>query len=169
MSPGFAGIGWIDWAFLAVIVVSVFAGLVRGLVYEVMSLAGWVLAFVAAHALSGELAPAIPVGAPGSALNLAVAFLALFIGTLLVWSLLSWLLRKLVQASPLSSVDRVLGGAFGLLRGALVALVVATAVSLTPLAESGPWRASQGAAGLQEVLAGLRPLLPVEVARHLPA
>lgn len=137
--------------------------------YEVMSLLGWVFAYVAAHAFGGPLAPAIPVGAPGSGLNLAVSFAAVFIGTLIVWNLLSWLVKKLVQASPLNPLDRVLGAVFGLLRGALVGLVVATAVNLTPLAESPTWRASYGAAGLREALSGLRPLLPEPVARHLPA
>lgn len=151
------------------VLLSVIVGLVRGLVYEVMSLLGWVLAYVAAYAFSGLLAPAIPVGAPGSGLNLAVSFAAVFIGFLIVWNLLSWLVKKLVQASPLNPLDRVLGAAFGLLRGALVVLVVATAVNLTPLAESATWRASRSAAGLQEVLSGLRPLLPDQVARHLPA
>lgn len=169
MNPAFAGVGWIDWAFLAVMGLSVIVGVVRGLMYEVMSLLGWVLAYLAAHALAGMLAPVIPMGVPGSGLNLAVSFAAVFIGTLIVWNLLSWLVKKLVQASPLNPLDRVLGAVFGLLRGALVALVVATAVNLTPLAESATWRASYGAAGLHEVLSGLRPLLPPEVARHLPA
>lgn len=169
MSLAFAGVSWIDWAFLSVMLLSVVVGVVRGLIYEVMSLLGWILAFVAANAFGRLLAPAIPVGAPGSGLNLAVSFAAVFIGTLIVWNLLSWLVKKLVQASPLNPLDRVLGAFFGLLRGGLIGLVVATAVNLTPLAESATWRASHSASGLHEVLLGLRPLLPDEVARHLPA
>lgn len=169
MSPAFAGVSWIDWAFLSVMLLSVVVGGVRGLMYEVMSLLGWVLAFVAANAFGRLLAPAIPVGAPGSGFNLAVSFAAVFIGTLIVWNLLSWLVKKLVQSSPLNPLDRVLGAVFGFLRGGLIGLVVVTAVNLTPLGESATWRASHSAAGLQEVLAELRPLLPDEVARHLPA
>ncbi|MBA2721982.1 MAG: CvpA family protein [Methylibium sp.] len=169
MSPAFAGVSWIDWAFFSLVVLSVVVGVVRGLMYEVMSLLGWVLAYVAANAFGRLLAPAIPVGTPGSGLNLAVSFAAVFIGTLIVWNLLSWLLKKLVQASPLNPLDRVLGAVFGLLRGGLIGLVVATGVNLTPLAESATWRDSHSAAGLREVLSGLLPLLPDEVARHLPA
>ncbi len=137
--------------------------------YEVMSLLGWFLAYVSAHAFGGVVAPIIPIGETGSGLNAAMSFAAVFIATLVIWNLLSWLVKKLVQASPLNALDRVLGAVFGLLRGALVALVVATAVNLTPLADTPTWRASHGAAGLQEVLSGLRPLLPHEVVRHLPA
>ena len=160
---------WIDWAFIVLVTLSVIVGLVRGLLYEVMALLGWVVAYVAAHALGPQVAPAVPVGAPGSALNAVTGFVAVFVATLIVWSLLSWALRKLVQASPLNPLDRVLGAVFGLLRGVLVALVIATAVNLTPLAESPEWQASPSAAGLDRVLDGLRPLLPTEVARHLQA
>jgi membrane protein required for colicin V production len=162
-------VSWIDWAFIVLVTLSVIVGLVRGLVYEVMALLGWVVAYVAAHALGLQVAPALPVGAPGSALNAVIGFVAVFVATLIVWSLLSWALRKLVQASPLNPLDRVLGAVFGLLRGVLVALVIATAVNLTPLAESPGWQASRSAAGLDRVLDGLRPLLPPEVARHLHA
>jgi membrane protein required for colicin V production len=162
-------VNWIDWAFLAVMLLSVVIGVVRGLIYEVMALLGWILAYLAAHALGGRLAPVLPVGAPGSALNLVVAFVAVFIGVLVVWNLLSWLVKRLVQASPLNPLDRVLGAAFGFLRGALVGLVVVTAINLTPLAGSPTWQASHSAAALQEVLYGLLPLLPDEVARHVPA
>ena len=39
---------WIDWAFIVLVTLSVIVGLVRGLVYEVMALLGWVVAYVAA-------------------------------------------------------------------------------------------------------------------------
>ncbi len=164
-----AAISWIDWAFLAVVTVSIVVGLLRGLLYEVMSLLGWVVAYIAAHAFGPAFAPLLPIGAAGSWLNAAAAFVLVFLATLMVWSLLAWLVRRLVQASPLRPLDRVLGAVFGLLRGLLVALVVATGVNLTPLAQSASWQSSQGAAGLGVLLAGLKPWLPHEVARHLRA
>jgi len=161
-------IGWVDAALLALLLVSVVIGLWRGLLFEVMSLAGWIVAYIAAQLLGAELAPHLPVGAPGSALQVAAAFVIVFVLALIVWSLLSSLLRRLMQASPLSGLDRLLGGAFGLLRGVLIALVIATVVQLTPFAKSPAWQASYGAVGLQTLLAGVRPWLPAEIARHLP-
>ena len=35
-------LSWVDWALLAVLLVSVVVGLWRGLVFEVLSLVGWV-------------------------------------------------------------------------------------------------------------------------------
>lgn len=164
-----ASVSWVDWAFLAVVAVSVVVGLVRGLLYEVMSLLGWVVAYIAAQVLGVAVAPMLPVGAPGSALNLAAAFVVVFLAVLLVWGALAWLIRQLVKASPLNPLDRSLGAVFGLLRGVLVALVVATGVNLTPLAQSSSWQASQGAAGLGVLLDGLKPWLPAAMVRHLRA
>jgi membrane protein required for colicin V production len=168
VSATLSQIGWVDWAVLAVLLISVIVGLVRGLLYEVMSLLGWVVAYVAAQAFGARVAAQLPVGAPGSAVNLAAAFVLVFVGTLIAWGLLSWLVKKLVQASPLSPLDRLLGAVFGLLRGAFVALAVGTVISLTPLAKSALWQASYSAAGLQAVLAGVRPWLPHDMSRHLP-
>jgi len=162
-------LGWVDWVFLALLLLSMVIGVVRGLLYELMSLFGWVVAYVAAQAFGAAAAPAVPLGAPGSALNLAAAFALVFVAVLLGWWLLAWLLSKLIKASPLSVMDRVLGALFGLVRGALIALAVATVVNLTPFAEAPAWRHSHSAQSLAVVLAGLKPLLPEPIMRHLRA
>ena len=156
---------WLDWALLAVLAVSVLAGVVRGLVFECLSLAGWVVAWFAAQWAAPQLAPFVPVGAAGSALNLAVALTLCFVAALVVWALLARLVRLLIQATPLSLVDRLLGGAFGLLRGGVLLLAVAAVVALTPASQSAAWRTSQGARWLGQALASLKPLLPEPVAR----
>jgi membrane protein required for colicin V production len=88
---------------------------------------------------------------------------------LVVWALLSQLLRLLVHATPLQLIDRVLGGGFGLLRGALLLLALATVLSMTPAARSPAWQHSVGAAWLGDALQGIKPILPLSLAQHLPA
>lgn len=161
--------GWVDGALLAVLMVSAVVGLVRGFVYELLSLAGWLVAWFGAQWAAPQLAPHLPVGAAGSALNLGVAFALAFVAVMLVWALLARLVRLLIHATPLSWPDRLLGAVFGLLRGAVLLLAVATVVGLTPAAQSQGWRASQGARWLGAVLQGLKPLLPVPAARLLPS
>jgi membrane protein required for colicin V production len=163
-----ATLGWVDWALLAVLALSVGVGLWRGLVFELMSLAGWLVAYVGAQALSPRLAPHVTIGAPGSALHQGAAFALTFLGLLIVWSVLARLLRLVVHATPLTVIDRTLGAGFGLLRGAVLLLAVATVVAFTPAARSRPWQDSQGANWLGQALQGLKPVLPTEVARHLP-
>jgi len=62
----------------------------------------------------------------------------------------------------------MLGAVFGLLRGVLVALVVATLVQMTPLAQTELWRSSRSVAWGQVLLEGLRPILPDQVLQFLP-
>lgn len=162
-------IGWVDWLLIAVLALSVLVGLWRGLVFEVMALAGWVAAWFAAQWAAPLIAPHLPVGSRGGGLNMGVAFLLAFVLALLVWMLIARVVRLLVQATPLSLPDRLLGGAFGVLRGAVLLLAVATVVAFTPAAQSHDWRASQGARWLGQTLAVLRPLLPEPAARLLRA
>lgn len=150
------------------LLLSVIVGAWRGLVTEVLSLLGWVVAYFAAQWYGPEGARLIPVGEPGSRLNLISGMLVVFVLAWLVWALISWAVAQMIKASVLSGPDRVLGAGFGLVRGVVVALVVCTVVSMTPVARWEPWQASRGVAGLQILLTGLRPVLPEQVVKFLP-
>ena len=160
-------LGWVDWTLLALLVLSVVVGLWRGLVFELMSLVGWVVAYVAAQLYSPWVAAHLPVGLPGSAVNQGAGFALTFVGVLIAWALLARLVRLLVHATPLTLIDRTLGAAFGLARGGVLLLALATLVAFTPAARSQPWQDSQGAAWLRVALQGIKPVLPAEVARYL--
>lgn len=168
MSSSVPVFGWVDWALLAVLAISVVVGLWRGLVFEVLSLIGWVVAFVAAQALAPVVVAHVPIGVPGSAINHGVAFFATFVLALIIWALASRLVRLLIHATPLQPVDRLLGGVFGLARGAVLLLAVATVVMLSPAQRSTAWQQSRSAAWLATALQGLKPMLPEAVGRHLP-
>ena len=169
MTETLAALGWLDWLILLVGAVSIVVGLVRGFVFECLSLAGWVVAWLAAQWVVPLLAPYLPVGTPGGGLRHGIAFAIAFVLALIVWALLARLIRMAIHATPLSVADRLLGGVFGALRALVLLLALAMVVSLTPAAQSAPWRASTGARGLTQVLVSLKPLLPEPVARLLPA
>ena len=155
----------LDWIFLAVLALSVVVGLVRGFVFECLSLAGWVVAWFAAPWAAPWLVPYLPVFTPDSPMRLGLAFVIAFVAALVVWGLLAQLVRMALRATPVSGPDRLLGGIFGLLRGLVLLLAVATVVALTPASQSQGWRASQGARWLGTALFQLKPLLPESVAR----
>jgi membrane protein required for colicin V production len=163
------GLATVDLAMMGVLVLSVGVGIWRGLVREVMALAGWLVAYVGAQALAGTLAPSVPIGTPGGVLNLAATFGLIFVGVLFAWALLTRLVSALIKATPLSAIDRLLGAAFGLVRGAVVLLVVATVLTMTPLAQSGPWQRSQGAQVLVAMLQSIKPLMPAAIQGLMPA
>jgi membrane protein required for colicin V production len=164
-----ASLGTVDWILLGILALSVLIGLWRGLVFEVLSLLGWVVAYFAAQWFAPQMSAHLPVGAPGGAINHAAGFAVTFILVLVLWALAARLIKMLITASPLSALDRMLGAVFGLLRGLVLLLAIATVVWMTPAARSPAWSESRGAAWLHAMLQGLKPVLPVEVAQHLPA
>ena len=160
-------LGWVDLAMLGVLLLSLGLGLWRGFVLEALALIGWVVAYFVAQWLAPQWAPRLPFGEPGSSLNHAASFALSFVAVLIGWGLASRVLRLLVNATPLRGADRVLGAAFGLLRGVLLLMALATVVALTPAATSPEWHGSQGAQWLAMAVQGLKPLLPPDIAHYL--
>lgn len=158
----------LDIAMLAMLAASLLVGAWRGLVFELVSLGGWIVAGVAALNGSAVVGPYLPIGEPGSALNVAAAVLATFVAVLVACGLLARLVRALIASTPLTVPDRMLGAAFGIVRGLVLLVALATVVALTPAAQSEGWQRSLGAQWLGVAIEGLRPVLPPDVARWLP-
>lgn len=159
-------LAWVDIGLLAFLAISVVVGLIRGVVFELLSLAGWFAAYFAARQWTPWLLPSIPLGEPGSALKHGIAFACVFLAALITWSLAARLVRSLIRATPLSPVDRVFGAGFGMLRGTVALLVLAAVVGVTPLVNSAAWQQSHGAVWLNALLQGLRPWFSNEVSRY---
>jgi len=158
-------LGWVDIGFAAFLVLSVLAGLMRGFVFELLSLAGWFAAYFVALWWTPTFQSHIHVGATGSTLNYGATFTCVFIVTLIIWSLGARLVRALIRATPLSPVDRLLGAGFGFVRGLVVLLVVATVVGVSPWGQSPSWQRSQGVAWLNGVLHELKPMFVNDVSQ----
>lgn len=159
----------LDWIFVAVLLASMLLGAWRGLVFEVLSLLGWVVSFFAAQWFADDMASVLPVGEPHGALRYAAGFAVVFIASVFACGFVTWLVKKLVDAIGLRPADRTLGAAFGVLRGMVLLLAVAVVAGLTPVHEASWWQESRGAPALAELLKGLKPALPEEFGRHLPS
>lgn len=159
----------VDLALAMGLLLSMLVGLWRGLLTEVLSLLGWVVAYFAAQWWGPGVGRTLPVDEPGSRLNALAGMMAVFLAAWLAWALMSWALRQIVSASGLGGTDRLLGGVFGLARGLLVALVLYTLISMTPMTDWAPWKASRAAPWLASMMDLLRPILPGEVVKYLPA
>jgi membrane protein required for colicin V production len=160
-------VSWIDLLMLGVLAASMLLGAWRGAVFELLSLMGWLVAWVAAHAWGDVVGARLHVGNDGSALRHGVGFLATFVAALLLWRLVSWLVQQVLHASPLAPLDRLLGAGFGVLRGGLIVLLAVLLLSLTPLARGAAWRESMGVQWSRTALAVLTPLLPASWASAL--
>jgi membrane protein required for colicin V production len=132
VSSGF-GLAALDWAIVAVLAISTLMSLRRGFLKEALSLGTWIAAFVVARQFHEPMDQLLDTQIIDPLMRSIAAFAALFIGTLLVGAALGFLLGALVNATGLSSTDRVLGMVFGFARGALVMTVVIGLLNLTPL------------------------------------
>lgn len=159
----------LDWIFAGVLVGSLALGFWRGLVYEVLSLASWLAAFVLAQWLGPTLALKLPMSGAAEPVRLAAAFVIVFVAAVFIGGLLAVLARKLLSLIGLAPADRTLGALFGLMRGLVIVLSVALVVSLTPLKTADWWESSTGARMAITVLKGLRPVLPEKFGTYLPA
>ena len=131
---------WFDLAVLGVIGVSVLLGVLRGLVKEVFSIAGWLLAFFLARRFAQSVALLLPAALQPVELRLAVAFSLVVVLTVLVCWVGALLVAEVMKATGLGPMDRTLGAVFGLARGALVVVVAVLVAGLTALPASPGWR-----------------------------
>lgn len=127
----------LDIIILVVILLSALIGLVRGLIKELLSLAAWVASFVVALLFASQAAEYVPLSWGNENIRTAIAFVALFVATLIVAALLQWLLAQLVRSTGLTGTDRFLGFLFGAARGVLVTIIVLIAVR--DLARDADW------------------------------
>ena len=158
----------VDWILLAVLGVSVLLGMWRGLVREVISLAGWIAGFWLAQAWAPEAGGWLPLQGASEVLRYLAGFISVFLAVLIVSVLLGWLISKLVSAVGLGVVDRLLGGVFGGLRGVVLLLTLTVVVSLTPVQSAAWWTNSPVAQALVQGLQSLKPVLPAHFGKYLP-
>lgn len=119
----------LDWGVVGVIVLSVFLSAAQGFLYEIFSLAGVVLGYLSAvwgyERLSGFYRPYV------NATKYAeiAAFLTIFFAVLILAGIVGRIARWAMKEVGLSWVDRLLGGAFGLVRGVAIVTVGVLAIA----------------------------------------
>jgi len=158
----------LDWICVGLLALSLSIGAWRGLVYEILSLVNWVLAFVLAQWAAPLLAQWLPATGASDMVRYGFGFFIAFMLCLLAGSFLVFLTKKVVQVSGMGLADRFLGLAFGSLRAIAVLLSAALVLRLTPLAQSDWWLQAYSPRIAQSVLLGLKPWLPKALAPYLP-
>ena len=156
-----------DYLVSFVLVASVVISTLRGLVKEILSLLGWVVAFVVANAYGAQLAPMLPTMIPGEAVRLMVAFVALFLGVRILMGLLTMAVDALVQAAGLSLADRGLGGLFGLARGIVIVLFGVILCGMTSIPQQDFWKNALLSPMAETGARTVKPFLPAALAQHV--
>jgi membrane protein required for colicin V production len=156
-----------DYLVLFVLIASVVISTLRGLVKEILSLLGWVVAFVVANAYGADLAPLLPEVIPGASARLMVAFIALFLGVRILMGLLSLAIGAVVAATGLSLADRGLGGLFGLARGVVIVLAGVILCGMTAIPQQAFWQDALLSPIAETGARTVKPFLPAALAQHV--
>ena len=156
-----------DYLVLFVLIASVVISTLRGLVKEILSLVGWVVAFVVANVYGAQLAPLLPEVIPGGTARLMVAFIALFLGVRILMGLLSMAIGAVVAATGLSLADRGLGGLFGLARGIVIVLAGVILCGMTAIPQQAFWREALLSPIAETGARTVKPFLPAAFAEHI--
>lgn len=119
-----AELNWADYAILATIGVSALISLVRGFVREFFSLLSWAVALFVAVAFQADMSQQLLEFVDKPYVRDALGYVILFVGTLIVMSLLTNLMSLLVSSTGLDGTDRMLGMVFGAMRGGVVVLAM---------------------------------------------
>lgn len=132
----------IDFVLLAVIGISTLLGVMRGFVSIIISTLSWLLGGWAALMFGKSCAGwwSAP-SAPGTE-HFFAGYLSVFLIVMVsVWGI-GLVIRQAVRSTSFNGADRTLGGALGVVRGALIGCVLLLVASYTPLPREAAWRDS---------------------------
>lgn len=120
----------VDGAVALVIVVSGILAYSRGLVRELLAIAGWIVAAVAAFVLAPTVEPLVreipylgSILGDSCELTIIASFAAVFAVMLMIVALFTPLFSSLIRNSALGGIDQGLGLFFGVLRGIVLVAV----------------------------------------------
>ena len=146
----------LDLVLLAVMLISGLLAMIRGFMREILSIASWGIAALATLYSFQKLLPFAKNYINNDTIAAAAVIGGVFIGTLMVISIITTRISDMVLDSRIGALDRTLGFLFGLARGMLIVVVaflfftwlvpdkqrpdwVTAAKSLTVLSSTGVW------------------------------
>jgi membrane protein required for colicin V production len=129
----------VDYILIAIVLVSMLFGAIRGFLRESVALLGWLVGLWLAWRYAPQLQPYLGGSLAGTELQEWVARLILLLAAVLEAWIIGSLLGYLVQRSGLTlGVDRILGAVFGLVRGAVI-VGFAVMLAQAALMQDEPW------------------------------
>jgi len=113
-----------DIVILAILAISLLVGFFRGFVKEALSIVTWVVSIWLALRFYKEAGEFFSGLIGQEFLRNIAGFAAIFIASLMVLSMVSFLVGKIVSKTGIKGTDRVLGFIFGFVRAVLIIVLI---------------------------------------------
>ena len=163
-----SNMNWIDILLIIILIFFMVKGLIRGIILEVLTLAGMVVAYLIAlrqvewaAAIIAQFIDIPPVVAT------ALGFLLLFIGVIVVFRFVAIILHKIIKRTPVNALNRGGGVFIGSLKGVLIASLVANLIAIIPITNKA-FTMKRGHSILLCPIKTVAPLLFNSVKRAIP-
>lgn len=148
----------LDFIIIGIVLVSAFAGLMRGFLVSVCSLVTWVLAVWLAWKLAPGLVPHLGGALRVEPYGLWASRTIFFLAILVVGAIIGAIVGHFVRVSLFRGTDRFLGFLLGVLRGVVILGVLAILAQALRLDNEGWWKGSRLAPQVEPVADVLRAL-----------
>ncbi len=156
-----------DYVVIGIVGLSLLFGLWRGVVGEIIALLAWVLGIFAAIECGGRVGQGVFSGISDPALRMLAGCVLIFVGVLVVMSLVRLAVRSMVKALGLSVSDRLLGMVFGLVRGLLVVMLLVGLGGMTAAPKQSWWKDATLSPPLETAVLVARQWLPDDLAKRI--
>ncbi|MCD8339157.1 MAG: CvpA family protein [Burkholderiales bacterium] len=158
----------LDWVIIAILAVSTLLGLFRGMIRELFALGGWIAAFVFSIWYAGDLSEKIPLKSAGPLGRYFIAILIIVIASVFAAGLIGNIIRKILSLASVGAQDKGLGGFFGLLRGAVIVMVLLYLGSLSDnITTQQWWKSSELVPYVFDAIDVCKPYLPDEIQKYI--
>lgn len=156
----------VDFIIIIIISVLLVLGLIWGFVKIAIALGTWIAASTISFSFAPNLAASLLTSIESPPMRLAAAMGILFVLTLMVGAVISFLVRQFVSKTGLSGLDRVLGMVIGTSLGLLVVIAMVFVAGLTNAPNYEWWQTSLLIERFETLAVWLQGYLPDDVAKY---
>ncbi len=160
---------WIDIVIIALFVISILIGIYRGFVKETLSVVSWALAAVVAFRYGEQASAYIKPYIQQEPLDLAIAYVAVFLISLIVFSVISHLISQIFDSSGMKGIDRSIGSIFGAIRAAAIIVILVLVGRFMAMDNQQWWMDSQFIPYFEPLVEWFKSFLPADIISKIEA
>ena len=155
-----------DIAILVALLLPALVGAVYGFLNILFSIIAWGLALGISAKFSPSFAPLLEAYVQAELIREVLAFIGLFVVSLLILTAVGYFIVKLLGRTGLTAADRILGFLFGVALGGAITAVIVFLAGFTALPREAWWQSSILLLPFERIAVSVEPYLPDNVARY---